>query len=76
MAVGFAQKLVIWEVELGGMYISRFVDEESADEYIRQIREEAKSNILLSTFIGSLHKYTVSVTRFVGELTPLQEKMR
>ena len=66
MAVGFAPEIDIWEVELRGMPIARFVDEESADEYIRQVKKEAETNHWIKPDADTLRKYPTSVVRFVG----------
>ena len=66
MAIGFVPEIDIWEVDLRGMPIARFVDEESADEYIRQVKEALKGNPFFASDVKALRKYPTSVVRFVG----------
>jgi len=65
MAIGFVPEIDIWEVCIKELPMARFTDEESADEYMRQVREEAETNLFLKSHILTLRKYPCFVVRFV-----------
>jgi hypothetical protein len=62
MAVGFAPRIDIWEVIIDGIPFGRFIDDLSAIEYVKQVKESD----FFKLYVHNIYIQPCSVVEFVG----------